>query len=460
LWFYYFLKIPYYHLEKISRPPSSEGAYNTLKATLFGGLINLKKYISALIGFLLLFSISFAAIDFDINCSSAILINAKNGEILYEYNAYDKSYPASTTKVLTALLALENENDYSKEIIPSHYAIYSVPVGSSIAYFSEDEKLNFEQVLYGLLLPSGNDAANIIAEEIGGSISNFVSMMNDRAIELGAKNTNFTNPSGSHDNNHYTTAYDLSLFAKEAMKHEKFREIISTSSYVMPSTNRSDVARTFTNTNKLLAPNHQYYYEYATGMKTGYTSSARNCLIASASRNGVELISVVLGGTTTSNGKSAIYTDSRNLLDYGFSCYEKTTIGKEGDTITQVTPKRSKGKVSVVAVLKDNIRMVHKTKETPTFTTEVKINEDLTAPINKGDIVGTISYYDKDGLVAETELIADNTVEKEPWYSVVFRFIVRVIVTIILIFISLIILLIIFNKIRKFRNRNKERIFY
>ena len=309
-----------------------------------GGLIDLKKYITLLFSFFILFSISYADIDFDINCSSAILINAKNGDILYEYNAHDKSYPASTTKVLTALLALENEDDYSKEIIPSHYAIYSVPVGSSIAYFSEGENLTFEQVMYGLLLPSGNDAANVIAEEISGSISSFVNLMNTRAKELGAKNTNFVNPSGSHDNKHYTTAYDLSLFAKEALKHDLFRKIISTPSYTMPSTNRSATERTFTNTNKLLAPNHQYYYEYATGMKTGYTSNARNCLIASASRNGVELISVVLGGTTTSNNKSAIYTDSRNLLDYGFSCYEKTIIARSGSVIDNITPKKSKNK--------------------------------------------------------------------------------------------------------------------
>ena len=428
--------------------------------TYIGGLIKLKKYIFTFLSLLLLFSISFADIDFDINSSSAILINAKNGEILYEYNAHDKSYPASTTKVLTALLALENENDYSKEIIPSHYAIYSVKVGSSIAYFSEGENLTFDQVMYGLLLPSGNDAANIIAEEIGGSISNFVSMMNDRAIELGAKNTQFTNPSGAHDNNHYTTAYDLSLFAREAMKHEKFREIVSSSSYTMPSTNRSSTERKFTNTNKLLSPNNQYYYEYATGMKTGYTSNARNCLISSASRNGIDLIAVVLGGTTTANGKSAIYTDSRNLLDYGFSCYEKTTIAKEGDTVEQIVPKRAKGEVAIVAVLKDNVRMIHKAKETPSFTTKTYINENLTAPINKGDNVGKIEYYDGEELIAEVELIADNSVAKDPWYSVLFKLIVKIIVMIIIILVSLIILLIIFNKIRKFRNRNRERIFY
>lgn len=421
----------------------------------------MKKFITLIFSFFILFSTSYANIDFDINCSSAILINAKNGEILYEYNAHDKAYPASTTKVLTALLAFENQTDYSKEIIPSHYAVYSVPAGSSIAYFSEGENLTFEQVMYGLLLPSGNDAANIIAEEIGGSISNFVSMMNERAVELGAKNTSFTNPSGIHDNDHYTTAYDLSLFAKEAMKYEKFREIVSSSSYTIPSTNRSSSERTFTNTNKLLAANNQYYYEYATGMKTGYTSSARNCLISSASRNGVDLIAVVLGGTTTSNGKSAIYTDSRNLLDYGFSCYTKTLISKSGDVITQFVPKKAKDNIALVAIQKDNIHMVHRTNKEANFTTVVNLNEGITAPINKNDVIGTISYYDDNNeLIAESKLLAANSIEKEPWYSVLFRIVIKVIITVVAIFVVLIILLIIFNKIRKFKNRNRERIFY
>jgi len=420
----------------------------------------LKKYIALIFSFFTLLSISYADIDFDINCSSAILINAKDGEVLYEYNAHDKAYPASTTKVLTALLALENEDDYSKEIIPSHYAIYSVPVGSSIAYFSEGENLTFEQVMYGLLLPSGNDAANVIAEEISGSISNFVSLMNTRAKELGAKNTNFVNPSGSHDNNHYTTAYDLSLFAKEALKHDLFRKIISTTSYTMPSTNRSSTERTFTNTNKLISPNHQYYYEYATGMKTGYTSNARNCLISSASRNGVELIAVVLGGTTTPNNKSAIYTDSRNLLDYGFSRYEKSIIARSGSVIKNITPKRAKNDEVLTVVLKDNIHMVHKTDETPEFTTKVNLAEKLTAPINEEDVVGTIEFYKGEELIAESKLIAGNSVEKEPWYSILFNIIKTIIFLIIGLFISLIILLYIFNKIRRMKNKNRERIFY
>ena len=420
----------------------------------------MKKYIILLFNIFILFSISYAEIDFNINSSSAILINAKNGEVLYEYNAHDKSYPASTTKVLTALLALENEDDYSKEIIPSHYAIYSVPVGSSIAYFSEGENLTFEQVMYGLLLPSGNDAANIIAEEISGSISNFVSLMNERAKELGAKNTNFANPSGSHDNNHYTTAYDLSLFAKEALKHDLFRQIISTTSYTMPSTNRSSTERTFTNTNKLISPNHQYYYEYATGMKTGYTSSARNCLISSASRNGVELIAVVLGGTTTPDNKSAIYTDSRNLLDYGFSRYEKTLIARSGDVIKNIEPKRSKNDEILTVVLKDNVHMIHKTDESPEFTTQINLAEDLTAPINEDAVVGSIEFYSGNELIAKSSLLAGNSVEKEPWYSVAFRIILTIIKIFITIIILLFLILYIFNKIRKIKNKNRERIFY
>ena len=419
----------------------------------------MKKYILTILSLLLLFSISFAEVDFKVHCSSAILINAKNGEILYESNAYDKAYPASTTKVLTALIALQNEKDFSKEIIPSHYAVYSVPSGSSIAYFSEGEKLTFEQVLYGLLLPSGNDAANILAEDISGSISKFVELMNDTAKDLGAKNTHFTNPSGIHDNDHYTTAYDLSLFAREAMKYDKFREIVSTYKYDMPSTNRSDEVRTFVNTNKLIHPSYQYTYEYATGMKTGYTSSARNCLISSASRNGVDLICVVLGGTTTDNNKSAIYTDSRNLLDYGFSCYKKSTIAHSGELITQTTPKRAKDDATVVALLKDNIRMVHKSDEEPTYTNIIELNENLTAPIQKDDVIGKISYYNGDELIAESKLIAGNSIEKEPWYSILISFILKIIIFLFALLLTLILGILIFNKILKIKNRNKERIF-
>lgn len=407
----------------------------------------MKRYLFAL---LFLFSFCFAEnINFELNCDSAILIDAKNGNILYENNAYKKAYPASTTKVLTALIALNNETDYSKEIIPSHYAVYSVPAGSSIAYFSEDEKLTFEQVLYGLMLPSGNDAANIIAEHISGSIEDFANLMNTYAKELGAKNTHFLNANGLHDENHYTTAYDLSLFAREAMKSEKFREIVSTYHYVMPSTNRSDTNRDFYNTNKLLLPNNEYFYEYATGIKTGFTSAAKNCLISSAEKDGVELICVVLGGLNTKNNKSAVYTDTINLLNYGFEQYENYTILEENSNISTMSLKYSKNKVPLNIINESTISASILQNSTPDFDEAISYNYELKAPIKTGDIVGTITYYLNNSYVGSSNLIAANDVEKEFVIFYYFRKVATFLLYVILSVIILGVCLRLFNEIRK-----------
>jgi len=413
-----------------------------------------RRYIFALF---FLFSFCFAEnIDFDLNCESAILIDAKTGNILFENKAYEKAYPASTTKVLTALIALTEENDYSKEVIPSHYAVYSVPAGSSIAYFSEDEKLTFEQVLYGLMLPSGNDAANILAEHISGSIDEFANLMNARAKELGAKNTHFVNPNGLHDTNHYTTAYDLSLFAREAMKHEKFREIVSTYHYVMPSTNRSDTNRDFYNTNKLLLPNGEYFYEHATGIKTGFTSVAKNCLISSAEKDGIELICVVLGGLNTPNNKSAVYTDTINLLNYGFEQYKEYTVLNDNSEFAELEIKHSKNKIPLNITNENAIKIIIQKNTTPKFEEAISYNYDLKAPIKKGDVIGTISYYSDDLCIGSSNLIATNDIEKENMLFYYLRKISTFLLYVILCVIMVGVLLRIFNEIRKKIKKSKR----
>jgi len=412
-----------------------------------------KRYIFAL---LFLFSFCFAEnIDFELNCDAAILIDSKTGNILFENNAYEKAYPASTTKVLTALIALTEETDYSKQVIPSHHAVYSVPSGSSIAYFSEDEELTLEQVLYGLMLPSGNDAANILAEYISGSVDEFANLMNLRAKELGAKNTHFVNANGLHDANHYTTAYDLSLFAREAMKMDKFREIVSTYHYVMPSTNRSDTDRDFYNTNKLLVPNGEYFYENATGIKTGFTSAAKNCLISSAEKNGIELICVVLGGLNTPNNKSAVYTDTINLLNYGFEQYEPYTILSKNTDISTLTVKRSKNDIPLSVINETSIETIIQKNSTPNFEQAISYNYDLKAPIKKGDLIGTISYYNDDICIGSANLIANNDIEKESSIIYYGRKILKIFFYIILGIISLGISLRIFNEIRKYFKRSR-----
>lgn len=404
-----------------------------------------------LICFLLLISNSFAATpDFDIYCNSAILIDARTGNVLFEKNSNKQAYPASTTKILTAYIALYQNQDMNTEIIPSRNSVMSVPSGSSIAYFSEGEKLKLEQVLFGLLLPSGNDAANILAEHISGSNSNFAELMNVTAEKLGATNSHFMNPSGLHDNEHYTTAADLAKIAYNVMKIPKFKEIVSQSRYTMPKTNVSKTARTFINTNKLLTSG-EYYYESATGIKTGYTSQAGNCLVSSASKDGVELIAVVLGGHTIPVGKSAVYTDTINLFNFGFNNYHNNQLVAPSNLITTVVPKKS-GKQTLELITDSSINVLVENGDTPTFDKIISLNEKIVAPIKKGDVLGTLTYTENGEICGIVNLVAKTDIEKEHWIWVILKILISFIVSVII----LGIFLRLFNDIRKNIKKKKR----
>ena len=400
---------------------------------------------------LFLINISFAATpNFDVYCNSAILIDARTGNVLYEKNSNQQAYPASTTKILTAYIALTQIGDINTEIIPTKNAVMSVPVGSSLAYFSENEKLTLEQVLFGLLLPSGNDAANIIAEYVSGSNSNFAELMNVTAEKLGATNSHFVNPSGWHDNEHYTTAADLAKIAYNAMKIPKFKEIVSQTRYVMPETNASKVKRTFINTNKLLSSG-EYYYEAATGIKTGYTSQAGNCLVASASKDGVELISVAMGGNTVPVGKSAVYLDTINLLNFGFENYHNNQLVAQSNLITTITPKKA-GKKTLDIVTDSSINVLVENGDTPVFDRIISLNEKIVAPIKKGDVLGTLTYTQNDEVVGIVNLVAKTDIEKEHWFFVLLKVLLYLAISVII----LGVLLRLFNDIRKISKKRRK----
>ena len=400
---------------------------------------------------LFLINISFAATpNCDVYCNSAILIDARTGNVLYEKNSNQQAYPASTTKILTAYIALTQIGDINTEIIPTKNAVMSVPVGSSLSYFSENEKLTLEQVLFGLLLPSGNDAANIIAEYVSGSNSNFAELMNVTAEKLGATNSHFVNPSGWHDNEHYTTAADLAKIAYNAMKIPKFKEIVSQTRYVMPETNVSKVKRTFINTNKLLSSG-EYYYEAATGIKTGYTSQAGNCLVASASKDGVELISVAMGGNTVPVGKSAVYLDTINLLNFGFENYHNNQLVAQSNLITTITPKKA-GKKTLDIVTDSSINVLVENGDTPVFDRIISLNEKIVAPIKKGDVLGTLTYTQNDEVVGIVNLVAKTDIEKEHWFFVLLKVLLYLAISVII----LGVLLRLFNDIRKISKKRRK----
>lgn len=378
----------------------------------------MKKIIFLMLFLILLIPSQILAVS--IECPNAILIDADTGRVLYEKDASSLAFPASTTKIMTAILTLENTKltDY---ITASYSAVMSVPVGGSNTAIQVGEALTVEELLQALLIASGNDAANILAEHIGGSTESFASMMNTRAKELGCLNTNFVNANGLHDENHYSTAYDLAIMYKFAWDNfPDFREIVSTVRLRLPITEKySDDDRVFVNSNRLVIPsagsdNKSYYYEYTTGGKTGYTKEAKNCLVTSASKNGFNLIAVVLGGTQDEKGYSYRFMDAKELFEYGFANLSKETIAKKDTIIDTIKIKNAPEDNNLLnVVLADSLTLTIDLKDVTTeFKPIINLNEIIEAPIEAGDILGTATYT-----IYETEhtinLLAGNDIEKQ-----------------------------------------------
>ena len=368
-------------------------------------------------------NISFAS-ELNIDSEAALIVEASTGKILYEKNSKEVRYPASTTKVMTALLTLEN-CELTDTATVSHNALQLVPSGYAIANLQEGEILSIEDLLYALLVKSANEAANVLAEHISGSIEEFSNMMNNRAKELGCENTHFVNPNGVHNEDHYSTAYDLFLIAQEAMKNETFRKMVATPSYTLPATNKySSADRVLSNTNALIHVNNSnradnYYYEDAIGIKTGYTSEAKNCLIAASNRDGLEFITVVLGSGTTEDGLSQRYLDTINMFDYGYENYTQNTVVEQNSTIETLEIKNgTKESKNLNVVIKDNIKaIIPKNLNINDITPVININENLKAPIVTGDKVGTISYS-IDDITYTSDLLAGSTVYEKTDISV------------------------------------------
>lgn len=399
------------------------------------------------------FSITSFAETSDITTYSphCIVMEATTGKIIYEKDAFSPTFPASTTKIMTAILTLENCKLTDTATV-SHDAIFTVPVGYTHANLVEGEVLTIDQLLHVLLIPSANDAANVLAEHIAGSISSFTTMMNTKAVEIGCQNTNFVNANGIHSENHYSTAYDLALIGRYAMQNDIFREIVSTTKYTLPATNKYPEANRFFNTtNELLKVDNRdrvdnYYYSYCNGIKTGYTNAAKNCIVASATKDGIEYIVVILGANRTENGLSARYLDCKNLFNYAFEHYTTYTMNEENAVLKQI--KISNGTISTKnldVIIQDNITLLLK-KDTlvSSITPIVEINSDLTAPISKNSVIGTISYS-VDGNEYTSNLLAGSDVTQSNAF------------TTFLTIASIILVLYLLNKLLHSNNKNNKR---
>ena len=262
-----------------------------------------------------------------VQAETAIVMEADSGCILYAKGIDEKREPASITKIMTALVALEHSR-MDEQVTFSHNAVFSIEQGSTHIGIKEGEVLTMEQCLYGVLLASANEVSNGVAEHVGGSIEGFVEMMNEKAREIGCKNTHFSNANGLHNEEHYTTAYDMALITQAALKNPTFRSIMSTDHFIIPTTNITDEERWLNNHHKMLRET-KFHYEGCIGGKTGYTTDAGNTLVTVADRNDMELICVTL--KTNAN---AVYTDTALLLDYGFNNFQKIALCQKKQQIS------------------------------------------------------------------------------------------------------------------------------
>ncbi len=355
--------------------------------------------------------------DVDVYAPSAILMEQNSGRVLYSKNAYEKMYPASTTKIITCLLVLDNCR-FSDMVNVSYYAVHSVPATYSIANLIPGEVLSVRDLIYALMIGSANDAAFVLAEYVanGGnnylidssedaktkfneSIQKFSDMMNNKAKEIGCTSTNFVNPNGVHNENHYSTAYDLALIAKYAYSNLELMSIVKTMEYSLPSTDKyTGETRVCKCTNSLLYSGRKTYYEYANGMKTGYTDPAGYCIVATASKGDIDLIVVILKSEFSSYSATANQydftreSDCIRLFNYGFDNYSYTNFVSSGDVARTVNIINGEPNTkSLDLIVKDDIRALISKDEVIDITPNIKFTKFL-APIAKGDVVGSITY--------------------------------------------------------------------
>lgn len=347
---------------------------------------------------------------------SAILVEMKSGQVLYEKAADLKWSPASTTKIMTALVAMENASLDTK-MKASLHAIRSIPADFGLAGIQPDEVMTLNDLLHFCLIISANESANVIAENVSptGDIDGFIALMNQKAQQLGLSNTHFTNSYGLDNENHYTTARDLSIIARKAMEIPAFREIVIKKTVPLPETNlkKPDDWDKWHNesTNKLLGSVSEYYTQ-VTGIKTGYTSTAGRCLVFSAINDeGLELLGVILGA----QNETILFKESKDLLEYGFKNYKYQTLVSSGEYFGRYDVMDATDNIPVEIQTLGEVTYLLPTSDerlAAEVTTKEMLNTPFTAPIQKGQVLGTKTWYYQDQEIGTIELVAMNDIEK------------------------------------------------
>lgn len=410
----------------------------------------------------------------EVYCTNAVLLDANYGDVLYDKDAYEKAYPASTTKVMTALLVLDaiksGQLTADTMVTAGETRMQGIPSGGSyvIADLKLGEQLSVEELLYCLLVPSAADAANVLAVAVDGSIEAFVEHMNRKAGELGCQGTHFTNTSGVHNEDHYSTAYDLALIMKAALEYDLFRTIIGTAVHTVPTTNMSG-ERMYYNTNGLISnwTYSGYVYDKCIGGKTGNTDEAGRCLVAAAEDGDTLLISVVLGsGPVQVAGYSDLrqgqLISSSNLLKWGFSSFSRVTLTKGDEPVAEVKVTLSRQADSVLVKPQGSITCtLPKDLDTELIESEITLFSDtVEAPVEEGKVLGTMKLYYEDEVYGTLDLVAVTSVERSELLYKKQQFInffqsstVKLILVVVLLVVIVVLLkLLVFRKRRRYRS--------
>ncbi|GIP02244.1 MULTISPECIES: D-alanyl-D-alanine carboxypeptidase family protein [Paenibacillus] len=338
---------------------------------------------------------------------SAILLDADTGTIIYEKNSHDKLPPASITKVMTMLLTMEAIDEgqlkWTDKVRTSEYA---ASMGGSQIFLEPGEEMTVDEMLKGIAMASGNDASVAMAEKIAGSEEGFVKMMNEKAAELGMKDTHFVNCNGLPAENHYTSAHDIAVMSRELLKYDQITKY--TGAYQDYLRKDSEKPFWLVNTNKLVR-----FYTGADGLKTGYTSEAKFCLSATAKRDGLRAVAVVMGAPDTKTRNNEV----SRMFDYAFSQYTMHSIYKPGEVLGIV--KVQKGNVPEISIQaeKDYSVLVKKGVKNPDIRHEIQLDPNVKAPVAAGQVIGKLSVYQGEQLVKEFELTSPVEVEKAGFWK-------------------------------------------
>lgn len=364
---------------------------------------------------------NFSTDNLNISGEGAILIDEETGQILYEKNAHKQLYPASTTKIMTGILAIEL-GDLNEKVTITDEIIEGLD-GTHIA-LEPGEELTLNDLVHALLIGSANDAAVAIAIHISGSVEKFVDLMNQKAEKIGASNTHFENPNGLPDDNHVTTAYDLALISKYAMKNRTFKDIVKNYYYIIPATNKKDESRYLQSSNRLLYSQKKIdlngetipiKYDGVYGIKSGYTTVAQQCLAASAKKGNTKLISIVL----KSEGRN-IYIDTHKLLNYGFNNFEKNSLTFKNEFMGNVRIKNGINKF-ITSVTEDDFYVYIPKGSSSRIKSDISLPSSLEAPISKGQTLGKIEYFLDGNSLGHVNIVSAEDVEAMPFYEQIIK---------------------------------------